>query len=164
MDVLGDIAAWAWARHHNPLSWYIRPLFLVPLCFFAWRRSGRGIALTLVALATSMAWFPVPATPDPLATEFLRHELEFLRSPWTPVKMLQMLLVPAFLAGLGAAFWHRSWRIGLAIANAGTLFKIWWSHAYGGDSGWTVVPAAVAGLVALNFAVYWGLVRTYGRD
>ena len=23
----GEFVAWAWARHHNVLSWYIRPLF-----------------------------------------------------------------------------------------------------------------------------------------
>ncbi len=27
MDELGQLVEWAWARHHNPLSWYIRPLF-----------------------------------------------------------------------------------------------------------------------------------------
>ena len=27
-----EFAAWAWARHHNELSWYIRPLFLLPFC------------------------------------------------------------------------------------------------------------------------------------
>lgn len=26
---------WAFARHHNTASWYIRPLFLIPLCWFA---------------------------------------------------------------------------------------------------------------------------------
>ena len=65
MELINDVAAWAWARHHNILSWYIRPLFLLPFCFFAYRRSLLGITLTLVALATSMAWFPAPATPSP---------------------------------------------------------------------------------------------------
>lgn len=155
MELLTEIAEWAWARHHNPLSWYIRPLFLVPFCYFAWRRSGFGIAVTLVALATSMAWFPAPDVPDPRAAEFLRHERDYLLGPWTPAKVLFALSVPAFLIGLGAAFWLRSWIIGLAIANAGSLLKIGWSFAYGGDSGWTVVWPAVAGLAVLNLAVLW---------
>ena len=56
-----ELASWAWARHHNVLSWYVRPLFFLPFCFFAYRRSVLGIVVTLVALVTSMAWFPAPA-------------------------------------------------------------------------------------------------------
>ena len=33
---------WAFARHHNPLSWYIRPLFLIPFCLAAYHRSHAG--------------------------------------------------------------------------------------------------------------------------
>jgi hypothetical protein len=29
---------WAYARHQNQLSWYIRPLFIIPFCFFAYKR------------------------------------------------------------------------------------------------------------------------------
>ena len=36
MDVLNDSLNWAWARHQNPLSWYIRPLFILPFCYFAY--------------------------------------------------------------------------------------------------------------------------------
>ena len=45
MDVIDDVAAWAWARHHNILSWYIRPRFLLPFCLFAYRRSLLGIGM-----------------------------------------------------------------------------------------------------------------------
>ncbi len=69
-----EIAAWAWARHHNELSWYIRMLFLLPFCYFAYKRSLWGITLTVVALATSMFWFPAPERADPGAAEFLAVE------------------------------------------------------------------------------------------
>ena len=62
LDEFGD---WAWDRHHNILSWYIRALFLLPFCFFAYRRSFLGITLTLVALATSMFWFSARIAPTP---------------------------------------------------------------------------------------------------
>ena len=65
MDVLDDFLNWAWARHLNPLSWYIRPLFILPFCYFAYRKSVGGMALTVVAVTSSMFWFPVPATPEP---------------------------------------------------------------------------------------------------
>jgi hypothetical protein len=42
MDSLTDFLNWAWARHLNPLSWYIRPLFILPFCCFAYRKSARG--------------------------------------------------------------------------------------------------------------------------
>ena len=61
----GEFVAWAWARHHNILSWYVRPLFILPFCFFAYRRSLFGIVLTILALATSMFWFPVPEHSEP---------------------------------------------------------------------------------------------------
>ncbi len=77
-DRLQGLAAWAWARHHNVLSWYVRPLFLLPLAWSAYRRSPAGIAVTLVGLATSMAWFPAPARVDPRVAEFLRFEQEWL--------------------------------------------------------------------------------------
>ena len=63
MELINDVAAWAWARHHNILSWYIRPLFLLPFCFFAYRRSLLGIAVTLVALATAWPGSRLPRTP-----------------------------------------------------------------------------------------------------
>lgn len=157
MEQLNELAAWAWARHHNPLSWYIRPLFLLPFCYFAWRHNVWGIAATVVALLTSMVWFPAPAVPDPVAAEFLAHERDYLLGDWTSLKILTALLIPAFFVGLGTAFWHRSWRLGLAIANIGSLFKIWWSLHFGGNSGWTVVPAAIAGLIVLNGLVLWAV-------
>ena len=30
---------WAFARHHNILSWYIRPLFIIPMVIFAFKKS-----------------------------------------------------------------------------------------------------------------------------
>lgn len=34
----------SWERHHNVLSWYMRPLFILPLAYFAYRRSLFGFA------------------------------------------------------------------------------------------------------------------------
>jgi Mn2+/Fe2+ NRAMP family transporter len=58
---LEGFLSWAWERHHNVLSWYIRPLFILPLVYFSYRRSLPGIVLTLVALATSMFWLLPPS-------------------------------------------------------------------------------------------------------
>ena len=93
-DYLADFGDWAYDRHGNVLSWYIRPLFLLPLAWFAYRRSGWGIAGTLVALATSMFWFPAPAVPDPRVEEFLEFEKDWLTGDWDSGKILFTLLVP----------------------------------------------------------------------
>ena len=69
-----EVVAWAWARHHNVLSWYIRPLIFLPFCYFAYRRSLWGIALTLLALVTSMFWFPAPEHTSPAVNEMLASE------------------------------------------------------------------------------------------
>jgi hypothetical protein len=71
---LGDLAAWAWARHHNVLSWYIRPLFLFPYCYFAYKRSPLGVIVTLLALATSMAWFEAPEQASEAVLQALEAE------------------------------------------------------------------------------------------
>jgi hypothetical protein len=78
VELLDAFLSWAWARHPIILSWYIRPLFLLPFCYYAYRRSINGIVLTLLALASSMFWFPEPEHADPEALEFLAAEQEYL--------------------------------------------------------------------------------------
>jgi len=107
-DWIGELASWAWARHHNILSWYIRPLFFLPFCWFAYRRSGLGMALTLVALVTSMAWFPAPARPDPAVIRFLEVERDYLLGEWTAAKVAMSLIVPLTFAALTVALWRRA--------------------------------------------------------
>src|SRR3712207_5557700 len=94
----GEFVAWAWARHHNVLSWYVRPLFILPFCYFAYRRSLFGILITLLALATSMFWFPAPEQASPAVNEMLRAEKDYLISNWTAWKVLVALVVPLTFA------------------------------------------------------------------
>ncbi len=151
MEFLNDIAAWAWARHHNLLSWYIRPLFLLPFCFFAYRRSGKGIALTVLALATSMFWFPAPEQPDPRAIEMLEAEREYLLGTWTLWKVAIALLIPLGLGTLALAFWKRSIWYGAALINAMVLFKIGWTFVFTeAESALLHLTPAVLGLAICN--------------
>ena len=78
MELFDAFLSWAWARYHSTLSWYIRPLFLLPFCYYAYRRSINGIVLTLLALASSMFWFREPEHAAPEALEFLAAEQEYL--------------------------------------------------------------------------------------
>jgi len=70
---------WAFERHHNILSWYIRPLFIIPMVIFAFKKSLTGIFASIFALFTSMFWFPVPAEKSPQVLEFLAFEMDYLK-------------------------------------------------------------------------------------
>lgn len=151
-----EFAAWAWARHHNELSWYIRPLFLLPFCYFAYKRSLLGIVLTVLALATSMFWFPAPEQANPRAAEFLAVEREYLTGDWTLWKVLLALLAPISFAALAVAFWKRSLVWGLAVINAMVLVKIVWSFYFGDASGGLVLlPSALAGLAVCDAVILY---------
>ena len=151
-----EFVAWAWERHHNVLSWYIRPLFFLPFCYFAYKRSVSGMILTLVALATSMFWFPAPERTDPQVLEFLAVEREYLTGDWTTTKVLLALLVPIGFAALGLVFWKRSIVYGLVLMNAIVLIKLAWSFYFGDESGGlTLLPSALAGLAVCDAVILY---------
>jgi hypothetical protein len=162
-QLLADFGDWAYDRHANPLSWYIRPLFLLPLAWFAYRRSGWGIAGTLVALATSMFWFPAPAQPDPRIQEFLDFEWNWLTGDWDGQKVLMALLAPLSLAAFCLAFWRRSVLWGLVILNAMALGKLLWGVVSGDGTGWAMTAPLLAGLVIGNVVFLWALRRLRSR-
>ncbi|HZA44777.1 MAG TPA: hypothetical protein VE568_05670 [Rubrobacter sp.] len=160
----GEFVAWAWGRHHNVLSWYVRPLFLLPFCYFAYRRSLLGMTLTLIALATSIFWFPAPAELSTAVNEMLGAETEYLTSNWTLWKVLIALLVPATFAALGLAFWKRSLVYGLAVINAAILFKIAWTFLFGTEAGaMSHLPAAVVGIVVCDALILYVMHRLRAR-
>jgi hypothetical protein len=127
----------------------------LPFCYFAYRRSIKGIALTLLAFATSMFWFPEPEPADPMVLEFLTAEKEYLTGDWTLAKALMSLLVPASLAALALAFWKRSLFYGLVVINTIMLTKIAWSFYYGGDSGRALLPPALVGVVVCDAVILY---------
>jgi hypothetical protein len=159
-----EFVAWAWARHHNVLSWYIRPLFILPFCFFAYRRSFFGIVLTIIALATSMFWFPAPEHTGPAVNEMLASEKDYLTADWTLWKVAIALLIPLTFAALGLAFWRRSLVWGLAVLNAAILFKIAWTFLFSTQAGaLSHLPAAVLGLVVCDALILYVMRRMRAR-
>jgi hypothetical protein len=161
----GEFVAWAWARHHNVLSWYVRPLFILPFCFFAYRRSLFGIVLTLLALATSMFWFPAPEHTSPAVNDMLGAEKDYLTADWTLWKVLIALLIPLTFAAVGLAFWRRSLLWGLAVVNAAILFKIAWTFLFSTQAGaLSHLPAAVLGLVVCDALILYVIHRMRARS
>ena len=153
---LDEVGAWAWERHHNVLSWYIRPLFFLPFCYFAYKRSLFGMVLTLVALATSMSWFPASETTSPAVVEMLAAEQAYFNAGWPLWKVLLALVVPVSFAALGLAFWKRSLVWGLAVINGAVLIKTGWTFVVSNEAGAMAhLPAAVLGLAVLNAVVLY---------
>ena len=154
---LSDLVSWAWDRHHNMLSWWIRPLFLIPYCWFAWKRNWLGIILTLLGLITSMAWFPAPDRTSPAVLEMLQSERDYLLGEWTVWKVAIALLIPLVFAGIALALWRRSIGWALVVINAGVGFKIAWTFFFSGTDGAVahLVPAAI-GLAVVNAVMLLG--------
>ncbi|MEU0102061.1 hypothetical protein [Streptomyces sp. NPDC006267] len=144
---MSDFLHWAWERHANPLSWYIRPLFFLPLAYFAWRRRPWGLALTLVALLTSFFWFPAPENPDPRIQGVLDMERAFLTHP-DAFQVVMLSLAPLLLAAFCAALWRRSLGWGIVVFDAAALGKIAWSVSEAGaDGAATYVPVGGGALL-----------------
>jgi hypothetical protein len=152
-ELLNDTLSWVWARHHNELSWYVRPLFILPFCWFAYRRSLLGLAVTLLVFPTSLFWFPAPENPSARVEGYLAWERQFLTEGNGAVRVALVLLVVTFFVALGAAFWRRSWLWGLAVLNVGTLLKVIWSVAFGGEAGWASLSPSIVTLAIVNTVI-----------
>lgn len=150
---------WAFERHHNQLSWYIRPLFLIPFCYFSYKRSWGGIFATVFLLLTSMFWFPKPDTVGEQIKSFLAMEQEYLSGRWTATKIIITLLVPLSLSALAASLWKRSLWFGISVLIFIAVAKILWSVVFGGDSGASVIAPAVVGLVICVALIFIGFRR-----
>lgn len=161
MAAIPGFFEWAFARHHNVLSWYVRPLFLVPFCWCAYRRSWAGIAVTLFLLSTSMFWFPAPAVSNPSVDAFLRAEIDYLTGPWTPWKVVSTVLVPLTLGLLGAALWRRNLWWGFTVLVLIAVLKILWSVIEAGSAGLATLVPALGGLAVCILVIWWG-VRRHG--
>jgi len=138
---------WAFARHHNILSWYIRPLFIIPMVIFAFKKSFTGIFATIFALFTSMFWFPIPAEINPQVLEFLAFEMDYLKGTWTAPKILISLAVPLFFIMLILAAWKRNWKWLIGIIIGAAVLKIIWSIAFSGEAGMSILKPALLGLI-----------------
>lgn len=147
---------WAFERHHNPWSWYIRPLFLIPFCFFAYKHSWAGISITLFCLFTSMFWFNKPETVNENVKAFLQYEKDWLYGAWNYKKTLLILTVPISFIALGLSFWKRSLLMGLGVVVLMATGKIIWSIQNAGESGKSIIIPAVTGLFICIGLIFYG--------
>ena len=150
---------WAYERHQNQLSWFIRPVFLVPFCFFAYKHSWTGISLTLLCLFTSMFWFNKPVTVSEEVKAFLQFEKDWLTKEWGYKEWLLTLTIPVSFIALGLAFWKRSLFIGLGVVVLMAKGKILWSIQNAGNAGKSILIPAIAGLLVCAGFINYGFRR-----
>ncbi len=147
---------WAYERHQNQLSWYIRPLFLVPFCYFAYKKSWAGISGTIFLLLTSMFWFSKPDVVSSQVKDFLQMEMDYLSGDWGITKILITLLIPVSLSALAAAFWKRNLYFGISVLVFIAVAKMAWSVVFGGEAGKSIFIPAIAGLIICIALIYFG--------
>lgn len=150
---------WAFERHHNLWSWYIRPIFILPFCYFAYKRNWTGISATVFAIFTSMAWFSKPDRVSESVIQFLEFEKDWLIGNWTIQKILLILTVPISFALLALACWKRSLYWGLGVIVLMATGKIIWSIQNAGESGKSIIIPAILGLLICCVFVWFGAKR-----
>lgn len=148
-----DFFAWAFERHHNVLSWYIRPLFIIPIVIGAYRKSFGIIFASIFSLFTSMFWFPKPDATDPQVMEFLNFEKNYLMSGWTMDKIFVVIAVILFFIFLIYTTWRRKWKLLAAVIIISAVLKVLHSMIFSGDSGLSIVKPAIAGVFLCLLAI-----------
>lgn len=147
---------WVFDRHHNKLSWYIRPIFLIPFCFSAYKHCWSGISITIFALFTSMFWFSRPETVNENVIQFLQFEKDYLYGEWSAMKIMMALSIPFSFLALGLSFWKRSLLMGLGVVILMATGKIIWSIQNAGDFGKSILTPAIIGVLICCTFIYFG--------
>lgn len=144
---------WVFARHQNTLSWYIRPLFVIPIVTGAYRKSYAIISASVFSLFTSMFWFPQPARADERVIGFLNFEKGYLTSGWAADKIFVVIAVILFFVFIICATWQRKWKLLLWVVAAGAVLKVIHSVIFGGEDGLSIVKPAISGLIVCILAI-----------
>ena len=142
-----DFFTWAFSRHQNILSWYIRPLFVIPIVIGAYKQSFSILSMSIFCLLTSMFWFPKPEAVDEQVHLFLEFEKNYLTSGWTTEKIVVCILILLFFILLIYTTWKRKWGQLLWVVIAGAVLKVVHSILSSGENGMAIIKPAATGLV-----------------
>lgn len=146
---------WAFTRHQNTLSWYIRPLFIIPIVVGAYKKSYSLIFFSIFCLFTSMFWFSKPAIVDVKVIEFLNFEKTYFTSGWSIEKAIILATILSFFVAIISLTWSRRWYGLLATVVIGAFLKIVHSLLFSGGSGISIVKPAVLGLILCILMIYF---------
>ena len=146
---------WAFIRHHNILSWYIRPLFIIPIILGALKKSYAIIFVTIFCLFTSMFWFPEPKKVNESVIKFLDFEKNYLTNGWTVDKIFVLLAILLFFIFLLYTTWNRNWKYLLFTTVFSAILKVIHSIIFGGKSGLSIVKPAFLGAIICVLVVWF---------
>lgn len=139
---------WAFERHQNTLSWFIRPILLIPICYFAYNRNLNGILMSILALFTSMFWFPIPDVVDPQVSDFLLMEQKYIQTGFNLANIIGIFSIIIYFSFVIWAFWKRSLIWGIWVIFLGLVGKIIWSLYQSPEAWASIIP----------FAVWWFII------
>lgn len=150
-----NIGEWIWLRHRHPFSWYSRPLFIIPACYFAYRRRLLLVIGFMVLLLCSLFWFPSPEVVPESFVAYLDWEkqLFFTNKSILPLTLL-IFFVSGFLFSWFMAFWNRNYWLGLILINVSTILKILVSVWLAEQAGFAAVAPSIFSLAIVNLAAF----------
>lgn len=150
-----SLGEWIWDRHQNQFSWYSRPLFLIPACYYAYRQRISLVVGFMVLLLCSLFWFAAPAQVPEHISGYLEWERQLFFSNDSVLPLILLVaVVVIFLGGLFYAFWRRSVWIGLLLINAGTLLKIVVSMVLGKEAGMAAIVPSLSSIAIINLVAF----------
>lgn len=146
-----ELGLWIWERHQNLFSWYSRPLFVIPACYYAYRRKLHYTFGFILLMFASLFWFAAPEHVSIQVSSYLEWEkqLFFSGDSATPLIVLSITVV-LFLIGLFYAFYKRSLLYGLLLINVGTILKIIVSITLGGESGTSAIVPSLSSILFID--------------
>ncbi len=149
------LGSWIWDRHQNQFSWYSRPLFLIPACYYAYRQNLWMVVGFMILMACSLYWFAAPAIVSEQVRGYLEWEKQLFFTNESRVPLISLTVaVLIFLFGLFYAFWKRNVWVGLVLINAGTVAKIIVSVFFGGELGTAAILPSLSSLAIINCTTY----------
>jgi hypothetical protein len=150
-----NLGGWIWERHQNQFSWYSRPLFLLPACYYAYRHRLWLVIGFMTLLGCSLFWFAPPEHVPEHIHGYLEWEkqLFFSHDSHLPLFLLVVVVI-VFLAGLFRAFWQKNPWLGLLLINVGTLLKVVVSVTLGQEAGMAAVFPSLSSIVIINAVAF----------
>ena len=150
-----DVGAWIWERHQNQFSWYSRPLFIIPACYYAYRQKLLHVIGFMLLLLTSLFWFSAPEQVPESVSDYLEWEKELFFSNESSMPLITLTVaVIIFLFGLFYTFWKRNPWYGLLLINVGTIIKIIVSIGFGKEVGMAAIVPSLSSIAFINFVAF----------
>ncbi|WP_157716256.1 hypothetical protein [Roseivirga echinicomitans] len=150
-----DIGNWIWDRHQNLFSWYSRPLFIIPACYFAYHHKLWHTGAWMALMFASLFWFSAPQQVSESVQAYLEWENKLFFNGDSIVPLVVLIAgVLAFLFGLFYAFYRRNMWYGLLVFNIGTLLKIFVSLTWGKETGVTAIVPSLSSMLFINIVAW----------